>query len=60
MFFINVLWNQLLLFFETDLDFSDLTSQAALLGFINESDINLNILHNHMLIICFLKKSFRN
>ena len=34
----KILWNQLLLFFETDLDFPDLTSQAALFGFINESD----------------------
>ena len=54
MFFINVqlliLWNQLLLFFETDLDFSDLTLQAALFGFINDSDNNLNILQNYTLI----------
>ena len=54
MFFINVqlliLWNQLLLFFETDLDFPDLTLQAALFGFINESDNNLNVLQNYTLI----------
>ena len=59
MFFINVqfqfqieiLCNQLLLFFETDLDFLDLTSQAALFGFINESNINVHILQTHMLLI---------
>ena len=48
---IKILWNQLLLFFETDLDFPDLTPQAALFGFINESDNNLNILQNHILLI---------
>ena len=32
----KILWNQLLLFFETDLDFPDLTPQAALFGFANE------------------------
>ena len=47
----KILWNQLLLFFETDLDFPDLTPQTALFGFINESDNNLNILQNHMLLI---------
>ena len=46
----KTLWNQLLLFFETDLDFPDLTPQAAFFGFINESDNNLNILQNHILI----------
>ena len=40
------LGNQPLLFFETDLDFPDLTPQDALFGFINESDNNLNILQN--------------
>ena len=34
--------NQLSLFFETDLDFPDLTPKAALFRFINESDNNLN------------------
>ena len=29
----KILWNQPLLFFEIDLDFSDLTLQAALFGF---------------------------
>ena len=47
----KILWNQLLLFFETDLDFPDLTPEAALFGFINESDDNLNILQNHILLI---------
>ena len=47
----KILWNLLLLFFETDLDFPDLTPQAALFGFINESDNNLNILQNHILLI---------
>ena len=47
----KILWNQLLLFFETDLDFPDLTPQAALFGFINESDNNLNIIQNHILLI---------
>ena len=46
----KILWNQLLLFFETDLDFPDLTPQTALFGFINESDNNLNILQNHILL----------
>ena len=46
----KILWNQLLLFFETDLDFPDLTPQVALFGFINESDNNLNMLQNHILI----------
>ena len=45
-----ILGNQLLLFFETDLDFPDLTPQAALFDFVNESDNNLNILQNHILI----------
>ena len=31
----KILWNQLLLFFETDLDFPDFTAQAALFGFVN-------------------------
>ena len=47
----KTLWNQLSLFFETDLDFPDLTLQAALFGFINESDNSLNILQNHILLI---------
>ena len=47
----KILWNQLLLFFETDLDFPDLTPQAALFGFVNKSDNNLNILRNHILLI---------
>ena len=47
----KTLWNQLSLFFETDFDFPDLTPQAALFGFINESDNNLNILQNHILLI---------
>ena len=47
----KILWNLLLLFFEIDLDFPDLTPQAALFGFINESDNNLNILQNHILLI---------
>ena len=47
----KILWNQLLLLFEADLDFPDLTPQAALFGFINESDNNLNILQNHILSI---------
>ena len=42
----KILWDQLLSFFETDLDFPDLTPQAALFGFINESDKNLNILQD--------------
>ena len=47
----KIIWNQLLLFFETDLDFPDLTPQADLFGFVNESDNNLNILQNHILLI---------
>ena len=47
----KTLWNQLSLFFETYLDFPDLTPQDALFDFINESDNNLNILQNHMLLI---------
>ena len=49
----KILWNQLSLSFQTDLDFPDLTPQAALFGFINESDDNLNILQNqnHILLI---------
>ena len=43
----KIIWNQLLLLFETDLDFPDLTPQAALFGFVNESDNNLN----HILFI---------
>ena len=43
-------WNQLLEFFETDLDFPEITLQATLFSFINESDNNLNILQNHILI----------
>ena len=43
----KIIWNQLLLFFETDLDFPDLTPQAVLFGFVNESDNNLN----HILFI---------
>ena len=47
----KILWNRLLLFFEKDLDFPDLITQAALFGFVNESDNNLNILQNHILLI---------
>ena len=47
----KILWNQLLLFFETGLKFPDLTPQAALSGFVNESDNSLNILQNHILSI---------
>ena len=47
----KTLWNQLSLFFETDLNLPDLTLQAALFDFINESDNNLNILQNHILLI---------
>ena len=47
----KILWNQLLLFFETDLNFPGLTLQAVLFGLINESDNNLNILQNHILLI---------
>ena len=43
-------WNQLLEFFETDLDFPEITLQDTLFSFINESDNNLNILQNHILI----------
>ena len=43
--------NQFLLFFETDLDFPDLTAQAALFDFINKSDNKLNILQNLILLI---------
>ena len=38
-------------FFETDLDFPDLTPQAPLFGSINESDNSLNIFQNHILLI---------
>ena len=47
----KILWNRLLLFFEADLDFPDLTPQAAFFGFVNESDKNLNILQNHILLL---------
>ena len=47
----KILWNQLLLLFETDLDFPNSTPQAALSSFINEADNNLNILQNHILLI---------
>ena len=47
----KIFWNQLLLFFETDLDFSNVTEQAALFGFINELDNNLYILQNQILLI---------
>ena len=47
----KILWNQLLLLFETDLDFFDLKPQTALLGFINKLDNNLNILQTHILLI---------
>ena len=47
---IKILWNQLLLLFETDLDFPDLTLQAALFIFFSELDNNLNILQNHILL----------
>ena len=40
----KILWNQILLFFETDLNIPYLTLLAALFGFINKSDNNLNIL----------------
>ena len=46
----KIVWNQGL-FFETGLDFPDLTPQAALFGFISELDNNLNILHNLILLI---------
>ena len=46
----KILWNQLL-YFETDLDFPDLAPQAALFGFVNKSDSNLNILQNLILLI---------
>ena len=46
----KILWNQLLLFFETDLNFPDLTSQASFFGFINGLDNNLNIIQNHILL----------
>ena len=46
----KTLWNQLSLFFETDLDFPDLTPQTSLFGFIKESDNNLNKLQNCILI----------
>ena len=46
----KILWNQLLLFFETYLNIPYLTLLAALFGFINKSDNNLNILQNHILI----------
>ena len=42
---------QLLLFFETDLHFLDLTPQAALFGFINELCKNLNMLQSYILLI---------
>ena len=44
----TILWNQLLLFFETDLDFPNLTPQPTFFGFINKSDNRLNILQNHI------------
>ena len=47
----KIIWNRLLLFFETDLDFPDLTPLAALFGFVNESDNNLNVLQSHILLI---------
>ena len=46
----KIVWNQLLVFFKTDLDFPDLTPQAIHFGFINESDNNLNILQYLILI----------
>ena len=46
----KILWNQLLLFFETYLNIPYLTLLAALFGFINKSDNKLNILQNHILI----------
>ena len=49
----KIIWNQLLIFFETDLDFPDLTPQAVLFGFINESDNNLNKLQNHVIKLFF-------
>ena len=39
------------LFSETDLHFADLTPQAPVFGFINESDNSLNILQNQILLI---------
>ena len=50
----KILWNQLLVFFETDHDFPDLAPQAALFGFINESDNNLNILQNRILSLSYM------
>ena len=47
----KILWNQLLLFFQTDLDFPNLTPQAALFGFMNETHNNLSILQNHIFLI---------
>ena len=47
----KILWNQLLLFFETDLDFPDLTPQTAGFGFISELGNNLNKIQNHILLI---------
>ena len=44
----KILWNQLLVFFKTDLGFPDFTPQAILFGFTNESDKNLNILQYHI------------
>ena len=46
----KIIWNQLPIFFETDLDFPDLTPQAVLFGFIKELDNNLNILQNHVFL----------
>ena len=46
----KILWNQLLLSFETDLDFPDLAPQAALFDFTNELDKSLNIFQNHILL----------
>ena len=47
----KICWNQLLLFFEADVYFLDLTPKAALFGFINLSDNNLNILQNYISLI---------
>ena len=49
----KIIWNQFLPFFETHLDVPDLTLQAAVFGFINESDNNSNILQ--ILILLILK-----
>ena len=55
MFLINVqlleFFGSTLIIFEKDLDFPDVTPQAALFVFINESNNTLNILQNNILSI---------